>query len=71
MNSLLALRSEVMNSESNSTKEQLRDEIIQLIESSRKTQEGYTVPRNTDGEMADTSNTPTMELLNLVSEIGG
>ncbi len=44
----------------------VRDEIIQLIESSRKMQEGYMVPRTIDGEMADTKNTPTVELLNMV-----
>ncbi len=44
----------------------LRKEIIQLVENSRRTEEGYMVPRNAAGEMADTSNTGLVKLLNLV-----
>jgi len=44
----------------------LREEIIQLIEGDRKMQEGYMVPRNKAGDMADNSNTGLMELLGLV-----
>lgn len=36
---------------------QAKNDIIQLIESSRKMQEGYMVPRNEQGVLADTSNT--------------
>jgi len=46
-------------------KKVLRGEIIQLIEQSRKMQEGYMVVRNQDGQVADTSNTGALELLEL------
>jgi hypothetical protein len=47
-------------------REELRQEIIQLIEGSRKMAEGYMVPRNPQsGEMADDRNTGVIELLGL------
>lgn len=47
-------------------REALRREVIRLLEGSRRTEQGYMVPRNRAGEMADTSNTPVIQLLALV-----
>jgi len=63
---LLRMRHEFMDMRtSEDRKKELRSEIIQLIEQSRKMQEGYMVVRNQDGHVADTSNTGVIELLEL------
>ena len=41
----------------------LRKEVIQLIESSRRTEEGYMVPRTATGDLADPNNTGIVALL--------
>jgi hypothetical protein len=43
----------------------VRHEIVEMIEGSRKMIEGYFVPRNAAGQVADQSNTGVIELLNL------
>jgi hypothetical protein len=70
LSSLLELRRRLIATEEQKSgdikaKAAVRQEIIQLIESSRKMQEGYMVPRNSAGAVADTSNTPIIELVKL------
>lgn len=52
---LLDLRRQVMST-TESSREEIRKEIISLVESSRRTEEGYMVPRTVAGELADLSN---------------
>jgi C2 domain in Dock180 and Zizimin proteins/DOCK N-terminus/DHR-2, Lobe C/DHR-2, Lobe A/SH3 domain len=62
---LLELRSKLMGASDATSRESVRARIIKMIESSRRMQEGFMVPRNADGDLADDSNTNIMELLEL------
>ena len=63
---LLDLRRQVMSRDiSEALREDVRREIIQLVESSRRTEEGYMVPRTTQGELADITNSGIGTLVDL------
>lgn len=65
MFTLLELRNKILREKDATRKTSLREEIIRLVENSRKLQEGFMIPRNQQGALADASNTGVMELLEL------
>jgi len=65
LSSLLECRRRLMDASDDNNRASVRSEIIELIEGSRKMAEGYMVPRNAAGAVADASNTGVVELLTL------
>jgi hypothetical protein len=65
LSALLECRRRLQLEENESARAAIRHEIIEMIEGSRKMAEGYMVPRNAAGQVADSNNTGVVELLEL------
>jgi len=65
LSALMECRRRLQTEEGEEARAAIRHEIIEMIEGSRKMAEGYMVPRNAAGKVADSNNTGVIELLNL------
>ena len=65
LSALLECRRRLQFETDESVRAIIRHEIIEMIEGSRKMAEGYMVPRNAAGQVADSNNTGVVELLTL------